>query len=779
MKLEPSHSQKNTTPLPADPLGVRFCQYFNHGWNFIFAPVPAPGEKPDWLTESAYPLQPRNLWQQYLNPHTLLGVRFGSHTRYLMLDVDRGSLYHPTNDPIAYRSLLACLEEIGLVRPVAITSSSSDGIHIYYFFPKPLSSFALAKCVWLALTDARFKVRDGQIELYPNAKAYKKDGPSDYKAHRLPLQAGSYLLNDDLEIVGNYIGQFLDFADLSAAGQALTQLEEAIALAKSRKGGEYRPGASTRAEVWKQDLEHRISEGWTGPGQTNALLKDFACYGIVWRALDGEALIDFVVVTALAAPGYQQWCSHQHEIRRRAAEWSQCCEGFYVKYCGHPNRQSPYKEQFGGTDNTENNIVAFRRSDPNVERHQQTFERIRSVVAHLETAGTLPAAATARSAAIIVISKELHGIGVSQTTLHKQDYLPLWHPKHYLKLGVIATSEPISAVSSELEIEQIPDPWLEPKSLKAAPLRETETNYTLPSLMKVRALPAVSDEPQAQSDALLSSNSSNLLKSSEATTHKEIKCQEKSGAVDFGDNSSLSVTSSSIDLTPNDATPAPVETDKAATEPDDRTPLTPLDHKQIAMLRLQAIATAQRSVKNQALTEARLIRGKERTHLEQVARMQFYCQSGEPSLMAEAREWASAHPGASPKALCTADSSSGNLAADPPLDETPTLNPTEPAPHLLPTADSEAKDSSSALAEKLELPTKPSPTTSPEAKLKQPSNRRLQPVEILTGAGSWLTGYFVHSCIAVANLVGQERQFTLFDADGGTYSFVGQIRPLT
>jgi hypothetical protein len=76
------------------------------------------------------------------------------------------------------------------------------------------------------------------------------------------------------------------------------------------------------------------------------------------------------------------------------------------------------------------------------------------------------------------------------------------------------------------------------------------------------------------------------------------------------------------------------------------------------------------------------------------------------------------------------------------------------------------------------LPTKESPSTSPQAKQKQRSYRRLQPVEILTSAGDWVAGYFVHSCIAVANLIGIEQKFTLFDADGEAYTFLGQVRPL-
>jgi hypothetical protein len=65
------------------------------------------------------------------------------------------------------------------------------------------------------------------------------------------------------------------------------------------------------------------------------------------------------------------------------------------------------------------------------------------------------------------------------------------------------------------------------------------------------------------------------------------------------------------------------------------------------------------------------------------------------------------------------------------------------------------------------LPTKDSASTPPPQQQKQLFHRRLQPVEILTSAGDWVAGYFVHSCIVVTNLIGIEQKFTLFDADGG------------
>lgn len=613
-------------PLPADPTGARFCQIFNHPWHFIIAPVPEPGERPAWKTETAYPLQPRDLWDMYCDPTRLLGLRFGKQTRYILLDIDRGSRYHFLNDPSQFKFILEILESIGLCRPLVVQSSDSGGIHIYFFLPEPMPTFGLACAIKFALFDAGVVLLPGEIESFPNVKAYSKNKFSNYNAHRLPLQVGSVLLDDDSEPLNNDPARFLDLADTAAANQDLTELEAAISTSKERQRLTYTPGTSNRAAVWKCHLENRSAQGWTGKSQTNDLLKDFATYGVVWLGLKGQALVEHIVATAVSAPGYKEFCSHQQEIQQRAADWSRAAESYYSPYCSYPNRNSTYKQTFdpNAANNAANNIVDFPKR-PNAQRHQQTQERIRSVVAHLEASGTLPVATTARSAAIISASKALHGIGVSQTTLHKQDYLPLWHPKHRTKSGVIASPEPTTAVSTELEIEQIPDPWIESKSLLAAPLRETEENYTLPPIMKVLALPVASDPPQAQSDAPDSQLSSNLSNLSQITTYNNSKSELCSGAVDFGHKQPLSLEA---------AYAVRIE---------------PTDFKQIAKLRVQAISHAQKTVKREALSLGRMIRGSERTRKEQIARMQFYWQSGEPSLMSEAREWAAANPGALPE----------------------------------------------------------------------------------------------------------------------------------
>ena len=66
--------------------------------------------------------------------------------------------------------------------------------------------------------------------------------------------------------------------------------------------------------------------------------------------------------------------------------------------------------------------------------------------------------------------------------------------------------------------------------------------------------------------------------------------------------------------------------------------------KNLTKLRLQAASYAKRVAREYCLIARRLIGGKERDRLEQSAKMQFYLDSGNKTLIAEANEWASANP---------------------------------------------------------------------------------------------------------------------------------------
>ncbi|NJO93267.1 MAG: hypothetical protein HC820_00900 [Hydrococcus sp. RM1_1_31] len=50
-------------------------------------------------------------------------------------------------------------------------------------------------------------------------------------------------------------------------------------------------------------------------------------------------------------------------------------------------------------------------------------------------------------------------------------------------------------------------------------------------------------------------------------------------------------------------------------------------------------------------------------------------------------------------------------------------------------------------------------------------NRKYQPVEVLNRDGKWISGYWVHKCLVVANLEGVERKWALYDELGEKYVF--------
>ncbi len=487
---------------PADPLGARFCEYFNHPWNFLSAPVPEPGSKPQWTTQNRYPLQPRNLWATYKDPNIILGLRFGSETRYALIDIDRGSDYHPNNDPEKFQLILQAAEKIGLCRHLPVQSSSSGGLHIYFFLSEPVPTLGIASAIKFALLDEGLQLSGGQLEIFPNVKPYSKGKPTNYNGHRLPLQAGSYLLDSDLQPLTNDISRFLEVASMQATKQDMSELKEAIAAAQQRQKLSYLPHTTSKAEVWKRHLETRIREGWTASGQTNELLKDIGTYGVVWLALSGQQLTNYIEKTTINAPGYQQYCSHQHEIGVRAREWAVAAESFYVPYCSYPERSRTYSDTFNKdtSSGAANNAVPFGER-LNEQRSTQAQERVKNALSHLDATNTLPTAATARAKALIATTKQLFGVTVSHKTLYKPSYLNLWHPKFDNQRCEINQPETVSNTSTGAEIvlvEPLENLIKEPEPSSALDSQEIPTP---PPYMKVIYALSAPDAPQRHPEA--------------------------------------------------------------------------------------------------------------------------------------------------------------------------------------------------------------------------------------------------------------------------------------
>ena len=420
-ETQAKHNYQHLTPETV--IGQRYAEYYNYGWDFI-----KKEEEKKWRTINEYPISPREIWDIHQDPHQIIGLRFGSTTKHITLDIDVGGIYHPINDPKAIKKITEALETIGLCRHVCIQSSYSEGIHLIFALSEAQETFKAACLVKATLEAAGLEIKSGQLEVFPNPKRFAKNGKyTNYNGVRLPLQpnSGSYLLDDDLNIISDSVEDFLDQMDWAASGQDLetfsSLLDPAYEEYKGKKSWQ-KEGKSKKAKEWENALEKVVSQGWSGYHQTNYLLQRFVAYFIVFHKLVGVKLREAVTEAVINAPGYNQWCRHQHEIDKRIEEVCYYTErnGYYLSYCQFPDRSTTYDETY----NPEGIDIRMDKREEDVQK------RLIETVAHLEEKGELPEPVAERRKKIIETGKELFGKGFSIQTLSKKKYLVLWHPKH-------------------------------------------------------------------------------------------------------------------------------------------------------------------------------------------------------------------------------------------------------------------------------------------------------------------------------------------------------------
>jgi hypothetical protein len=412
-----------------------FLALFPHRYDYLYAPHPEPGDRPPWQTESRYPLSDRLIHQGAY----LYGVRFGAKTQYCLLDIDQGSAYHPHGDPLALQRIYGALEPLGIVSGILCTSSYSGGLHLYFPFEEAQASWQIGAVVTALLENRGFRCRPGQLEVFPNPRLYSgEDSPTLFNGHRLPLQLGSYLLNDDLEPIASQPHHFAQQWRICQQ-RNLVQRRQIERLLKQQQRSRHR--LSQRADKFLNDLNAEIEMGWTGSGQTNYLLGRITLRTYIFHhvlhgggPLAGVALADEIVAIATQLPGYRQWCRHQEEITTRAAEWARCVENsHYFPYGTGQGKYKPSKSKPKGTHtanvanvaNGESSPSAESTTEPNIEQNwnqQRAWaaqQKIQNQVAQLWRAHQWPSTATARF-------KILVSYGIGGSTLYK--YKHLWHP---------------------------------------------------------------------------------------------------------------------------------------------------------------------------------------------------------------------------------------------------------------------------------------------------------------------------------------------------------------
>ncbi len=334
-----------------------------------------------------------------------------------MIDIDIGSAYHPRRDPTAFQKLTEALEPLDLVSSIICTSSDSQGLHLYFPFTELLTAWEVGSGITLLLESQGFKVTPGQLEVFPNARLYTIEStPNLFNAHRLPLQRGSYLLNEDLQPSWTdqttFLAQWAQCQERNSLNQATLQQ-----IIKEKKRRSYR--LSNKADKFLNDLNAEIEQGWTDHGQTNRLLgritmRTYVFHHVIYGGdpLKGDKLIKEVVSVAKALPGYDLWCRHQHEIEERVSEWVSCIEkSHYFHYGEQFGKYKPKKEK----PDTENTELSW-----NQKQSQKTKDKIQAALKALSDKNELPKQATARFNA-------LRKFSIGGGSLYR--YKELWHPQ--------------------------------------------------------------------------------------------------------------------------------------------------------------------------------------------------------------------------------------------------------------------------------------------------------------------------------------------------------------
>ena len=266
-------------------------------------------KKPDgWITVvndsgKKVPLVPGTVESHYRR-YIILGKRFGKLTNYLMVDVDINSPFHPRNGGIG--PILDAMESLGLCRYLLIRSSDSEGLHIYFPLEEPVSSWGIACAAHAALTAADIKVAGGICELFPNKKAFN----AEHNGHRLPLQQGSFILNDDFGCVGNGKAVFLQQWQLCASGQDDELLAEVL--------------TEKPLPMPKQISVSSLPPiAWTGPGQSNEVMKQLVNYGDRYLGLKTiPALGDWIMAVGPQLLGFEQFASKESKNDLTRRNWA-------------------------------------------------------------------------------------------------------------------------------------------------------------------------------------------------------------------------------------------------------------------------------------------------------------------------------------------------------------------------------------------------------------------------------------------------------------------------
>ena len=387
------------------------------------------------------PLTLGSIKSHYRRYH-ILGKRFSRLTNYLLIDIDIDSPYHPRNRGI--KPILDVMESLGLCRYIVIRSSTSDGIHIYFPLAEPVSSWGLADTAHAALTAAGVKIGGGICELFPNRKSYN----AEYNGHRLPLQEGSFILDDDFRCSSNSRAIFMQQWQLCATGQDDKLVAEVI-------------------EAKPLPVQKPVSIGslppiaWTDKSESNEVMKKLVNYGDRYVGLKTvPALADWIVAVAPQLPGFYEFASQESKNDLTRRNWA------YRWAKSHFKSVRMYNAKSSGNHNA---VVAA-----------EALERLKIALGKIVIGGKISVRNLWKG--LSVISKTMFGVGFSWRSFQKHRKLIAKSVGSLCNLGLSRGSlESINSFSSESA-----------EPLKAGASQELEKSTT--QLITARSVTAIQDE---------------------------------------------------------------------------------------------------------------------------------------------------------------------------------------------------------------------------------------------------------------------------------------------
>jgi hypothetical protein len=395
----------------------QLLKLFPPSFDYIFAIATPGGTAPNWTTRDRYRLTPAELIRKWADPDAIIGLRPRKQTHKLTIDIDRSSKYHAFNNLPLHQELRDHLAKIGLHDGETIRSSASNGHHLIYVFSEEIDSFGLACAVQLHLEAGGFDLANGQIESFPNVKAYD----TDYKPVRLPFQEGSELLDTDFNPISQSHEDNMAYlvSRIENNSNDLDLLKVSICKCK-RNGGikklsqRFARLGTTKIQEWYQDYKETIDMGWITKSQTNDLIPIYCRFSVVFEGIvNPQELIDRVKPQLIAAPGYELFCDHKHEIDRRIKDWVKCTLNHY-----YPLGQRELLIRGGAYQPAERPRSTVRTDDV-IRRIQGAIKLTK------QWFGGLPQKMTDRLDAIMKASKEL-GQGLSRKTLYRKCYKVIW-----------------------------------------------------------------------------------------------------------------------------------------------------------------------------------------------------------------------------------------------------------------------------------------------------------------------------------------------------------------